>query len=365
MHRFQTLMFIWACCWLNLSPALAQDHPQTTADKPLVIGTQSAPPFVIKNDDGTWSGISMILWKNIAADLNLDYTLQELDLEALLKGVQDGSLDAAITALTITAEREEILDFSHSFHSTGLSMATTLNTEFEWLRIVKRIFSKQFLQAATLLTFVLLLLGVLIWICERRRNPDQVGPSSLRGIGAGFWWAAVTMTTVGYGDRVPVTVLGRLLALVWMFTALILAASFIATFSAAFTISELESTINGPEELYRFRVGAIKASTSDHYLQRRGIIARLYLNELDSLRAITEKEIDMMIHDAPILQYLIKEHFGAELEVLPLIFERQDYGIAFPSYSPWRDPINQVLLRIISQPAWQSVLQQYLGARPN
>jgi voltage-gated potassium channel Kch len=59
--------------------------------------------------------------------------------------------------------------------------------------------------------------GALIWLAERRHNEEQFRRDPAAGIGNGIWWSAVTMTTVGYGDKAPVTLAGRVIALVWMF----------------------------------------------------------------------------------------------------------------------------------------------------
>ena len=46
---------------------------------------------------------------------------------------------------------------------------------------------------------VLFGVGTLIWILERRKNPEHFSPIPVKGLGSAFWWSAVTMTTVGYG----------------------------------------------------------------------------------------------------------------------------------------------------------------------
>ena len=79
------------------------------------------------------------------------------------------------------------------------------------------------------LVLILLLVGTLAWLMERKRNPEHFNPNPIKGIAGGIWWAAVTMTTVGYGDLTPKTMGGRLIALLWMFASMLLVSSVIAT----------------------------------------------------------------------------------------------------------------------------------------
>jgi ABC-type amino acid transport substrate-binding protein len=334
---------------------------KTSSGRTLIVGTKEASPFAIKSRNGKWTGISIDLWREIATELKLSFKFRELDLQGLLDGVGDGSLDVAIAALTVTPEREKFLDFSHPYHVTGLGIAIAPKHRSPWLVVLSRFFSLHYLRVMIVLSLLLLTLGTLVWWFERKRNPQHFGGSTARGIGSGFWWSAVTMTTVGYGDKTPVTFGGRLVAFFWMLVAIIIISSLTASITSTLTVTQLESPIKGPEDLPRVRVGTIGGTTSESYLRDNLISYTSYETPTEGLRAITVDRIQAFVYDAPILRYLIHREFKGDLGVLPNTFDRQDYGIALPKGSPLREQINVVLLEKIREPAWQDTIYKYLG----
>ena len=113
------------------------------------------------------------------------------------------------------------------------------------MAIIKQIFSWTVLKIILASLLLLLLVGLAMWRLERKRNPEQFGGTTIEGIASGFWFSAVTMTTVGYGDKHPKTLGGRLVALFWMFVSVILVSVFTATITSLLTVKQLVPSIRG------------------------------------------------------------------------------------------------------------------------
>ena len=340
------------------SPATASGTNATPHT--LVVGVKVAPPFVIAKGDG-YSGLAIDVWDDIAKERGWKFRYEPHDLQGLLHAVQNGQVDIGIGAITATAQREEIMDFSHPITSSGIGVAVPKQQSAGWLAVARSFFSLAFLKVVGALASLLLIVGVLTWLFERKRNADQFGGKPAAGIFAGFWWAAVTMTTVGYGDKAPITLGGRLLGLLWMFTALIVASVFTASITSALTVGQLTSRIQGVDDLAGIRIDTMLGTTSAAWLEG----AYLDFNEapdLDAaLVALAAGQSDAVIYDAPILQWTINQRYRNRLEVLPFTLERQDYAYALPTGSPLREPLNASLLQRVNSPDWRVRVSHYLG----
>lgn len=338
-----------------LPPISLSATPET-----LVVGTRVAPPFVIENEAGEYEGITIELLDTLGDQQGFDYELRPTSLAGLITGLENGSLDISAAALTVTPEREARIDFSHPFHTTGLAIAVRHQGSSIWTAL-SGVFSWEFLVALSGLGALLLGVGAALWLFERKRNPDMFGGTPAEGIGASFWWAAVTMTTVGYGDKAPVTLGGRVVGLVWMFAAIILISGFTAAIATSLTVSRLEARVNGPGDLPGVRVVTVQNSSSAGYLNERGIGFIGVDSVAAALETLSTGSADAAVYDAPILRYVSRSSFAGETRVLPVTFRRQDYAIALPAGSDRRESLNQGILRVIESAEWQQVMTRYLG----
>ena len=329
--------------------------------EPIRVGITEVPPFVMQDEAGEWQGISIDLWREIAGNLDIDYELVPMAFPELLAGARDGSIDVAVGALTMTAEREAEFDFTHPFYQTGLAIAVPRHESPGILRSLGALISWQFLSLVAGLGLLLLAVGALLWLVERRRNAEQFGGSPAEGIGASFWWAAVTMTTVGYGDKAPVTLAGRLIALVWMFAGLIMVASFTAAITSALTVSNLQRQINGPGDLPGNRVATVAETASAQYLSEQRIEQAPYADLTSAMRAVAEGHADAVVYDQPLMQYRNRDLGPQRLQVLPDTFAEQLYAFALPPDSDLRGPLAQEVLRVTESADWRALLESYLG----
>ena len=334
------------------------DSVVVSSDSTFVVGVSIMPPFVIKDKDNIWDGISVQLWREMADQLDITYEFREVPTDSLVALVADGRINVALTAV-VTAENERLVDFSYAYYQTTLGVAGS--TSRSLTNILGGLFTERFLRIVLGLSILLLIVGTLVWLLERRSNDDQFGGerSVWHGIGSGFWWAGVTMTTIGYGDKAPVTFWGRVVALLWMLIAMAVTASLTASLVSTVGLGT-RGSIQVPDELRKLKVGSIPNTDAATYLQEERIQFQPYDSVVAGLEQVQAHEIEAFVHSTPVLRYWVNEQGNLSVKVEASSVAPQRYALALPSESPLREPFNRTLLQVINSARWPAIQKRYV-----
>ncbi|XP_013164224.1 PREDICTED: glutamate receptor ionotropic, kainate 5 [Papilio xuthus] len=243
------------------------------------IGTAPAIPWTMKKLDSAgevmldeegqplYEGYCIDLIEKLSQTMDFDYEIvtpksgdfgqkqRNGSWDGLIGDLMTGKTDIVVAALTMTAEREEVIDFvAPYFEQTGILITirkpirktslfkfmTVLRTEV-WLSIV----------AALILT------GVMIWLLEKyspysaRNNPEAYPyPCREFTLKESFWFALTSFTPQGGGEA-PKALSGRtLVAAYWLFVVLMLA-TFTANLAAFLTVERMQTPVSSLEQLAR------------------------------------------------------------------------------------------------------------------
>ncbi len=331
-------------------------------EEPIRVVTKEIEPFVFI-ENGRPVGFSIDIWEEVARDLGLDfeYTVVDTVVEQL-QAVELGTADIAVAAITITADREETVDFTVPFYRSGLGILTRLGSDQPFIEAALATFSSGFLIPVAGLMVALVVIGFIFWLLERRKNPDFEG-HAMEGIWDGIWWAAVTVTTVGYGDRTPQSVLGRLLGLVWMFVGLFLIANFTASVAASLTTASLEALISGPQDLPGKSIVTVGGSTASQWLNDQ-LIPHSRVELIDEAYAMLEAgEVDAVVFDYPVLQYFLTSNPSSDLVIAGEPFRTEMYGMALEQDSQFREMMNRALLGVAEDGRYEDIHEVWFGRR--
>ncbi len=353
---------------LVIGPALQVHAQERTIAGPqtLKILTKRIEPFV-SYKDRKFSGFSIDLWQLIAERQGWKYEFKlEPTLAALLFDMKEGRADAAIAAVTITAEREQYIDFSHPYFRSGLAILTaseSASATSQVLGVLLSMFlSKTFAWAGIILLVTLLIASHIIWLLERRNNP-QFAKSYIPGLWDSFWWALVTITTVGYGDKAPKAIFGRLFAMFWMIVGYFMFAYFTASVTSSVTVRELRGAINGPGDLGGHKVAVIEKSTSAKYM--RQFAAGATLINVDRIEQayhmLDNGTIEAIVHDAPVLLYHAAQQGPGRTRIAGPVFHEEDYGIVLPEGSKLREPVSRAILRLMENGDYARLYAKWFG----
>ncbi|KAF7269745.1 hypothetical protein GWI33_017263 [Rhynchophorus ferrugineus] len=235
------------------------------------IGIAHALPWSFKEQDPNtgqyyWTGYCADMSHRIAKVLNFDFEFVEpksgtfgQKINGTWNGVVGdlarGDTDLAITAIIMTADREEVIDFVPPYYEqTGISIVmrkpVRKTSLFKFMTVLK-------LEVWLSIVAALIVTGFMVWFLDKyspysARNNKQAYTYPCREftLKESFWFALTSFTPQGGGEA-PKALSGRtLVAAYWLFVVLMLA-TFTANLAAFLTVERMQAPVQSLEQLAR------------------------------------------------------------------------------------------------------------------
>lgn len=199
-----------------------------------------------------------------------------------------------------------------------------------------------------LLTFTMVLSASLIYLFESEHceetGVDCNGPAAFVSIPASFWWAISTLTTVGYGDMIPHTVAGKIIAGATAVTGISVVAISVAIVSVNFRASYLEE---------RAKVMSRARRTASKRQGRRASLRGSNKAEMNALLANFEQNSANLIEK---LTSTTRGHRFEELNPMLEVIKDHVHGLA--------DDLKVFITNVLPEEEEVGFFRQQSGASP-
>lgn len=330
----------------------------------LKVAVDDFSPLVICKD-GTYSGYDIDIWESIAKDLGLEFEYEEHKFHEIIPLLSEKKVDVGLGGISITRKREQLVDFTYPELDSGLQILVnkldnTIGVLKTFGTFLRSGYKALLVPIISVFVFIFIF-GNLLFFAES--NAKTFSKSYIPGVFESSWLVIQSMSTDSFGDYIPHTWMGRIVTMATIFGGVALFGILIAEITAFITVQEIKGKINNYHDLVGKRVGVMRNTTAVRFCSHIGAVPITVLHISEAYEKLRKREIDAVIFDAPILRYFIENlpEVSKEFALVGDIFEKQKYGIAFPTGSLLREPVNIALLRLIESNQYDVLTTKWFG----
>ncbi|NKW80701.1 transporter substrate-binding domain-containing protein [Ochrobactrum pecoris] len=313
------------------------------APKPVQVGVYVSEPFVNKQGNA-YSGMAIDIWQDIATRMNLASQYVEYpNYTELVKAVSEGKVEAAVTNLTITEQRAEIVDFTHPWFDAGLRIMVHTEAGNGWDDLINRLDDAGHLVTYGWILGILIAATVLLTIFDRRF--DEGFPKRWREGLAESFHHVVSIATSGKTSRKNLFGwMGRIWQTFWMVFGIAIIAYLTSSITSVMTIAHIDNNISSLSDLQGKSVGVRAGSVAEQFLKSRSIATVPFNHMPEAVNALVSDEIAAIVGDGPVLEYYAHQHADQPVDLVGNIFSPDKYGFAFPRHSELVKPASVAII---------------------
>ncbi|XP_023230158.1 glutamate receptor ionotropic, kainate 2-like isoform X2 [Centruroides sculpturatus] len=353
-------------------------------NKTLSVTSKPNPPYIIKIKDKVtkkvrYEGFCVDLLDEIAKYLGFNYVIREVadksygkrdhlgEWNGMIRELMDAKADLAIGDITITYEREEVVDFTMPFMNLGIGILFKKPTK----KIPKLFSFLSPLSVEVWLYMVTAFLGVSLFLFILARfspyewvnpHPCDQNPENLENqfnLLNTLWFTVGCLMQQGC-DITPRSLSTRLAAGMWWFFTLIMVSSYTANLAAFLTVERLGAPIENVEDLAKqnhIQYGCVQSgSTQSFFMHSNYSTYKRMWSVMESARpsVFTEdndKGVERVLKgnyaflmESTSIEYRVERN--CELTKIGANLDSKGYGVAFPTGSPYRTVISSAILKL-------------------
>lgn len=353
LWTFLALLFL--CFIPNIT--FAQEVPP----RPVTVGVYVSEPFVNKQAGEAFSGMAIDLWQNVAARLDLaSQYIEYPNYRELVRAVAAGEVDAAVTNLTITENRAQIVDFTHPWFDAGLRIMVPDSSGANWSELVSHLGDAGHLAAYAWIVLVILAATLFLTVFDRRFDP-AFPRHWHEGLAENFF-QVISITTSGKSSRKNLFGwLGRIWQAFWLLFGIAVVAYVTSSITSVMTVAHITNNISGLADLQDKAVGARRGSVSEQFLKDRSIAVVPFDHLPEAVEALGQGQIAAIVGDSPVLEYFTHTHPHEPVDVVGSIFNPDKYGFAFPRDSDLVKPASVAILSLYESGEIAELKAKYFG----
>jgi ABC-type amino acid transport substrate-binding protein len=344
----------------------------------LSVAVRDGPPFVFEDEnpipeERQLKGIAIDLWELVADELSIDYQYVCLSLTDTRKALENGTLDIAISPLTITKEREQQFDFSHQYFSSGLVFAsgpseTRFDFEKAFNTLANVFHSKNVLYLALVFS---VLFSLLVYLAIKNIDSYQSMPIMKEKSKPAMVMHVVFFSILNIsGLRKDIFGFSSVRMQAFSFLILIVgvtvSASLFSMVTAALAQSITADESLSVSSLNKYTVSTLQGSTAENFINdsnRKPIELHLTDNWEQALVNISLKKNSVVLGDWAQLVYLAQSpDFQNKVTIQSQSFQFEPYGWGFKNNHPIRDSINQELIGLLRDGTSNIIIESYIGS---
>ncbi len=313
----------------------------------IVVVVKPVPPFVI-NDNGKLSGYSIDLWNEVAKEAGWNDVEMKVvtTVPEMIDALKSGQADVAVGALSITAERAKVIDFSHPFYDSGLDIMVKGGGGPGPIELLVRLLTPSLLLTFGGIMVALIIVSHILWWVERKHNHEDFPHHYGKGMIESIWWTTCVLIGGMCMNKDPKGLTGRIVGTAWALVGIAMISYLTATATTIMTVDSLGGDINGPKDLIGKSVATLSGTSAEHYLQGMHVTVVGFKTLDDAVDALKLGKVKAVVYDSPVMMYYLAQNESKELHLVGHLFDKQKYGFGLQLNSKLRKDLNNTLLSV-------------------